>query len=78
MRKIVLFTTLALSVASAANAQELLADANKDGKVTVTEYQNSRRTFLMRGDHNKDGKISAAEWKKGAETVKSEARENGC
>lgn len=77
MRRFLLITTVALMAASAANAQQLLADANKDGKVSQTEYQNSRRTFLMRADHDKDGKISTAEWAKGAERVKSEARDQG-
>ena len=77
MRKIVLFTTLALLAASSASAQQLLADANNDGKVSLTEYQNSRRTFLMRADRDKDGKISAAEWSKGAEYLKSEIRDSG-
>ena len=77
MRRLVLLTTLALLGASAASAQDLLADANKDGKVTATEYQNSRRTFLMRADRNKDGKISADEWKKGADLARDRAREAG-
>ena len=77
MRKIVLFTTMALMVATTASAQELLADANKDGKVSLTEYQNSRRNFLMRADRDKDGKISAAEWSKGAAYLKSEIRDSG-
>jgi len=77
MRRLLLITTMAVMAASAANAQALLADANKDGKVTKTEYQNNRRAFLLRADHDKDGKISAAEWAKGAERVRSEVREQG-
>ena len=77
MRRFLLITTMALMTASAANAQTLLADANKDGKVTQAEYQNSRRAFLLRADQDKDGKISAAEWAKGAERVRSEVREQG-
>jgi len=77
MRRLLLITTVALLAASGANAQELLADANKDGKVTKTEYQNNRRAFLLRADHDKDGKISTAEWAKGAERVRSEVREQG-
>jgi hypothetical protein len=50
----------------------LLADANHDGKVTLVEYQTSRRTFLMHGDRNKDGRISAAEWKDGADLLRAE------
>ena len=75
MRRILLITTVALMAASGANAQPLLADANKDGKVTQAEYQNSRRTFLMRADHDKDGKISAAEWAKSAERIKTQVRD---
>ena len=77
MRRLLLITAVALMAASGANAQELLADANKDGKVTQTEYQNNRRAFLLRADKDKDGKISAAEWAKGAERVRSEVREQG-
>lgn len=77
MRKFVFVAAVALLSASAANAQQLLADANKDGKVTQKEYQDSRRTFLMRADKDKDGKISSAEWAKGAERVRSEVREEG-
>jgi Ca2+-binding EF-hand superfamily protein len=77
MRKFVFVAAVALLSASAVHAQELLADANKDGKVSQKEYQDSRRTFLLRADKDKDGKISAAEWSKGAERVRSEIREEG-
>ena len=77
MRKFVFVAAVGLLSASAANAQQLLADANKDGKVSQKEYQDSRRTFLLRADKDKDGKISAAEWSKGAERVRSELREEG-
>lgn len=77
MRGFLLITAAALTVASSAGAQALLADANKDGKVTQSEYQNSRRAFLMRADRDKDGKISADEWAKGADRVKAEVREEG-
>ncbi len=76
MRKLVLITAVALLAASAAHAQ-LLADANKDGKVSQKEYQDNRRAFLMRADKDKDGKISAAEWTKQAEWVRSEVRAQG-
>ncbi|KQZ04065.1 hypothetical protein ASD21_19880 [Caulobacter sp. Root1455] len=72
-----LITAVALLSTSAANAQQLLADTNKDGKVTQKEYQDSRRTFLMRADKDKDGKLSAAEWTKGAEQVRNEVRAEG-
>ncbi|WP_162250205.1 EF-hand domain-containing protein [Caulobacter sp. Root1455] len=77
MRRLVLITAVALLSTSAANAQQLLADTNKDGKVTQKEYQDSRRTFLMRADKDKDGKLSAAEWTKGAEQVRNEVRAEG-
>jgi Ca2+-binding EF-hand superfamily protein len=77
MRKFVFVAAVALLSASAANAQELLADANKDGKVSQKEYQDSRRTFLLRADKDKDGKISAAEWAKGVEVVKAQVRQEG-
>jgi Ca2+-binding EF-hand superfamily protein len=77
MRRLLLITAVALLSASAANAQQLLADANKDGKVTQKEYQDSRRNFLLRGDKDKDGKVSKAEWTTGAELVKAEVREEG-
>jgi Ca2+-binding EF-hand superfamily protein len=77
MHRLLLMTTLALMTASGANAQTLLADTNKDGKVTQAEYQDSRRTFLMRADRNKDGKISAAEWTKGADEARFQARQEG-
>jgi Ca2+-binding EF-hand superfamily protein len=77
MRRLVLITAVALLSTSAANAQQLLADANKDGKVTQKEYQDSRRTFLMRADKDKDGKLSKAEWDRGAEQVRNEVRAEG-
>ncbi len=77
MRKLVFVTALALLTASAANAQQLLADANKDGKVTQQEYQDSRRVFLMRADKDKDGRISAGEWSTGAARVQSQVRAEG-
>ena len=77
MRRLVLITAVAMLSASAANAQQLLADSNKDGKVTQKEYQDSRRNFLMRADKDKDGKLSSAEWTKGAELVKAQVRDEG-
>jgi hypothetical protein len=77
MRRLLLTTAAGLMAATAANGQALLADSNKDGKVTQAEYQTSRRAFLMRADRDKDGKLSAAEWSKGAEQVKTQARREG-
>jgi len=77
MRGLVLIAAIVVLSTSGANAQQLLADADKDGKVTQKEYQDSRRTFLMRADKNKDGKLDAAEWTKGAEQVRGEVRVEG-
>jgi hypothetical protein len=66
MKRLLLLTACAILASPAAVAQDLLADANKDGKVTETEYAASRRTFLMRADTNHDGKISRDEWTRGA------------
>lgn len=72
------YAAAALSLlASSAAAQELLADANKDGKVTPQEYQDSRRTFLMRADTNKDGKITPQEWDRAAASTRMNLEERG-
>lgn len=77
MKRLVFAAALFSLMASGAAAQELLADANKDGKITPKEYQDSRRTFLMRSDANKDGKISADEWKRGAASTRMDLEERG-
>lgn len=77
MHKIALLAVVGLFVVGEAQAQQLLADANKDDKVSLTEYQDNRRKFLMRADHDKDGRISAAEWRKGADLLREEVRETG-
>ncbi|WP_293399868.1 hypothetical protein [Phenylobacterium sp.] len=64
-------------LATAAAAQELLADANKDGKITPQEYQDSRRKFLMRADTNKDGKITPQEWDRAAASTRMDLEERG-
>lgn len=69
------------ALAGAASAQgippNLLADANRDGKVSPKEYSDSRRTALMRADHDRDGRISAAEWKRAADMERMELQEAG-
>lgn len=69
------------ALAGAASAQgippNLLADANRDGKVSPKEYSDSRRTALMRTDHDRDGRISAAEWKRAADMERMELQEAG-
>ena len=80
MRTLALVTLFAVS-ASAVAAQgippNLLADANRDGKVSAKEYADSRRTALMRADHDRDGRISAQEWKHAAEIERTELQEAG-
>jgi len=81
MKRVLLLSVLAALVASGAHAQiqsqELLADANRDGKITPKEYQDSRRTYLMRADNNRDGKIDAAEWKRAAASERLDLRQKG-
>lgn len=72
-----LLAVLAALTASAASAQEMLADANKDGKITPAEYQASRRNFLMRSDYDHDGKITKAEWDRGALNTRMELDDRG-
>src|SRR6476620_6085813 len=56
---------------------EMPADANKDGKVSLSEYQNSRRTFLMKADTDKNGVITRAEWDKYAKSVRLDLELDG-
>ena len=80
MKTLALVTLLAMA-AGAAAAQgappNLLADADRDGKVSPKEYSDSRRTALMRADRDRDGKISAEEWKHAAEIERTELQEAG-
>lgn len=77
MRAALLIFGLTLMAPAAVGAEELLADANKDGKVTLTEYQINRRQFLMRADHNRDGKLDPVEWNHGAAMLRAEIRDTG-
>ena len=77
MHRLVLAAAAFSLLASGAAAQELLADANKDGKITPKEYQNSRSTFLMRADSNKDGKITPQEWDRAAASTRMDLEERG-
>lgn len=77
MKRLAFAAALFSLVASGAAAQEMLADANKDGKITQKEYQDSRRAFFMRADANKDGKISADEWKRTAASTRMDLEERG-
>ncbi|MGH6998070.1 MAG: hypothetical protein ACREEO_07735, partial [Phenylobacterium sp.] len=77
MHRLVLAAAALSLLTSGAAAQELLADANKDGKITAKEYQDSRRTFLMRADSNKDGKITPQEWDRAAAGTRMDLEERG-
>jgi len=66
--KRILFAAAALAlVAGAANAQPAgqmgaRADADGDGKITLSEFRTARVTQMMKLDTNKDGKVSKAEF----------------
>ncbi len=77
MHRLVLAAAAFSLLVSGAAAQELLADADKDGKITPKEYQDSRRTFLMRADSNKDGKITPQEWDRAAASTRMDLEERG-
>lgn len=77
MKRLVFAAALFSLAASGAAAQEMLADANKDGKITQKEYQDSRRNFLMRADSNKDGKITPEEWKRAAASTRMDLEDRG-
>src|SRR5436190_3046982 len=47
------------------------ADTNGDGKVSLAEYQASRRDFIMKADANHDNKITKAEWDAYAKAARS-------
>jgi hypothetical protein len=76
MNRLVLAAALSL-IASSAAAQAMLADADNDGKITPQEYQDSRRTFLMRADTDKDGKITPQEWERAAASTRMDLEERG-
>ena len=66
---------LLAGLAAGASAQSLigkrmLADANGDGKVSLEEYQTSRRDYIMKMDRNKDGKVSKEEWDRAAAALR--------
>ena len=53
---------------------QLPADANGDGRISLQEYQASRRAFIMRADTNHDGMVTRAEWDKLARSVRNQAQ----
>lgn len=77
LKPMLILAALTSLTASVAGAQELLADANKDGKITPSEYQDSRRNFLMRADYNHDGQVTQQEWDRGALNTRMELEERG-
>lgn len=70
-------TGIGVSAAQAQPTRRLLADANGDGKVTLAEYQTSRRDYVMRADRNRDGKVDQAEWTKAADLVRAQMKSEG-
>ncbi|MGH6909830.1 MAG: hypothetical protein ACREE0_21055 [Phenylobacterium sp.] len=85
MRSIALVALLALSVPAAVQAQlparqgpsHFLADTDKDGQLSLAEYQTARRTFLLRYDSNRDGVLSGTEWTAGAKKVRNDLAATG-
>ena len=55
----------------------LIADANKDGKVSLKEYQDQRRQMIMMEDKDRDGRVSKLEWMQGAARLKQELNLDG-
>ncbi|MBB3892148.1 Ca2+-binding EF-hand superfamily protein [Phenylobacterium haematophilum] len=77
MNRLVLAAAALSLIATSAAAQTMLADANRDGKITPKEYQDSRRTFLMRADTDKNGQITPKEWDRAAASTRMELEERG-
>jgi len=62
MRSIFLAAGLCALTATAALAQAApRADANGDGKVTLSEFRTGRVTMMLRADADRDGQLSKAE-----------------
>ena len=53
------------------------ADVNGDGRVSLSEYQVSRRDFVMRADTSHDGQVSRKEWEVYARSVRKELELDG-
>ena len=85
MRTIALVALLALGAPLAAQAQlpdrqaplRFRADTDKDGQLSLAEYQTARRTFLLRYDTNRDGVLSGTEWTAGAKKVRNDLAATG-
>jgi hypothetical protein len=67
----------AIAQAQALNTELKPADVNKDGKVSLAEYQASRRAFVMGADTDRDGQVSRAEWDRYAKRVRMDLELNG-
>lgn len=61
--KLILLAAVATLLASAAQAQigAPNPDLDKDGKVTLAEYQKTQASGMLRLDANQDGKVTRAE-----------------
>lgn len=82
MARIIFLAGAALLWGGLADAQPaqnpvLLADANKDGKVSRAEYLTSRRGFILEADKDRDGRVSGEEWRKGAARLRMEIQRTG-
>jgi Ca2+-binding EF-hand superfamily protein len=53
------------------------ADTNNDGKISLEEYQTSRRDYIMRADANKDGKVTRQEWDRAAQSLRNRLNAEG-
>ena len=71
MKRLMLAASLGLIMAGSASAHPMgmggpgpgpKADANRDGKMSLAEFQASHLERMMKLDTNKDGKISEAEF----------------
>jgi len=72
-----LATAAPLAQAQTAIPPAPFADANKDGKVSLSEYQTSRRNYLMKADRDRDGQITRAEWDRYARNVRNSLELDG-
>ena len=82
MKTLPLLAALAALAAAAPSAEahpqhQLPADANGDGRISLQEYQASRRAFIMRADTNHDGMVTRAEWDTRARSIRNQAELNG-
>jgi hypothetical protein len=76
---IALITGLAGAAGAAQPLQpvQLPADTNRDGKISLQEYQTDRRNFLMAADTNHDGKVTKDEWDRAAQRLRTHLQLDG-